>query len=61
MKRFEEINGSKFERLSHAEIKSVKGGEFCLSCMERTRKIRIGWKSKEELRQDGTPLTFPVN
>lgn len=44
MKRFEVINGSKFERLSHAEMSSVKGGaaDFCISCMKRERKIKIG-------------------
>lgn len=42
MKRFEEINGSKFERLSHAEMESVKGGDFCVSCMKRERKVKIG-------------------
>ncbi len=41
MKRFEEINGSKFERLSHAEMESVKGGDFCLSYMKRGRKVKI--------------------
>ncbi|MCM1301244.1 MAG: hypothetical protein NC226_05945 [Bacteroides cellulosilyticus] len=59
MKRFEEINGSKFERLSQAEMASVKGGQFCISCMKRTRKIRIGWKDSKEMADDGTPLTFP--
>ena len=42
MKRFEEINGSKFERLSHAEMETVKGGDFCISCMKRERKVKIG-------------------
>ena len=37
MKRFEEINGPKFERLSHAEMESVKGGDFCLSYMHEKR------------------------
>lgn len=46
MKRFEEINGSKFERLSHAEMASVKGGEFCISCMKRDRKVMIGSNNK---------------
>ncbi len=59
MKRFEEINGSKFERLSHAEMASVKGGQFCISCMKRTRKIRIGWKNADEMAKENTPITFP--
>lgn len=42
MKRFEEINGSKFERLSQAEMASVKGGRVCISCMKRERKVTIG-------------------
>ena len=42
MKRFEEINGSKFERLSHAEMETVKGGDFCISRMKRERKVKIG-------------------
>ena len=41
MKRFEEINSSKVERLSHAETKSAKGGDFCNSCMKRERKVKI--------------------
>ena len=40
------INGSKFERLSHAEMASVKGGEFCISCMKRDRKVMIGSNNK---------------
>ena len=46
MKRFEVINCSKFERLSHAEMASVKGGEFCISCMKRDRKVMIGSNNK---------------
>lgn len=46
VKRFEVINGSKFERLSHAEMASVKGGEFCISCMKRDRKVMIGSNNK---------------
>ena len=42
MKRFEVINGSKFERLSHAEMASVKGGRVCISCMKRDRKFKVG-------------------
>lgn len=61
MKRFEEINGSKFERLSNAEMASVKGGQFCISCMKRTRKIRIGWKTQEGLREENIPTSFPIN
>ena len=41
MKRLEEIKSSKFERLSNSEMNSVKGG-FCISCMKRTRKWKIG-------------------
>lgn len=40
MKRFEEINDSKFEHLSHTEIDSVKDGNFCVSCMKQTQKNR---------------------
>ena len=42
MKRFEVINGSKFERLSHAEMASVKGSRVCISCMKRDRKFKVG-------------------
>ena len=42
MKRFEVINGSKFERLSHAEMASIKGGRVCISCMKRSGKFKVG-------------------
>lgn len=42
MKRFEEINGPKFERLSHAEMESVKGGRVCIACMKRDKGFKVG-------------------
>lgn len=42
MKRFEEIKSSKFERLSQKDMASIKGGDFCISCMKRERKVKIG-------------------
>lgn len=44
MKRFDVINASKFERLSNADMSSVKGGDvyICISCMKRSRKVPIG-------------------
>lgn len=59
MKRFEIISASKFDRLSHAEMASVKGGQFCISCMKRTRKIRIGWKSPDEMANENNPISLP--
>ena len=59
MKRFEEINGSKFERLSNAEMASVKGGQFCISCMKRTRKIRIGWENAGRITRRKYTDFFP--
>ena len=50
MKRFEVINGSKFERLSYTEMAQTKGGQFCISCM----------KTQEELRQENIPTSFPM-
>lgn len=44
MKRFEEINGPKFERLSHAEMESVKGGRVCIACMKRSKGFKVGVK-----------------
>lgn len=65
--RFEVINESKFERLSKKELQGVKGG-FCISCMKRSRKIRIGGgKSKDiyyttpygdRVRLPGGTITF---
>ena len=46
MKRFEVINGSKFERLSYTEMAQTKGGQFC--------------KTQEELRQENIPTSFPM-
>lgn len=42
MKRFEEIRSSKFEKMNQAEMGSVKGGELCVSCKKRTRKVEVG-------------------
>jgi hypothetical protein len=48
MNRFTELKSSKFERLSQAELSSVKGGCICISCLKRTRKIRVGFFVKAE-------------
>lgn len=44
MKRFDVINASKFERLSNADMSSVKGGGICLLCMKRERYDKHGNK-----------------
>lgn len=42
MKRFEAIDGTKCERLSHAGMASAKGGRVCISCMKRSGKFKVG-------------------
>ena len=51
MKRFDVISESKFERMSHSDMSSVKGGGICLSCMKREKK-----KKKNGRRQSGWTL-----
>ncbi|MGV8829118.1 MAG: hypothetical protein ACWA6U_12455 [Breznakibacter sp.] len=53
MKRINVINESKFERMTHSELQSTKGGA-CLSCKKRERKIEIGWEVEIKTNTDGT-------
>lgn len=42
MKRFNVIQESKFESMSEMDMSSTLGGQLCVSCKKRTRKVEIG-------------------
>lgn len=46
MKRFDVISESRFERMSHADMSSIKGGGICISCMKR-----------QKIGKDGRPVS----
>ncbi|MBR5955463.1 MAG: hypothetical protein IK022_02825 [Bacteroidales bacterium] len=42
MKRFNVIQESKFESMSEMDMSSTLGGQLCVSCKKRTRRVEIG-------------------
>lgn len=42
MKRFDIVKESKFEKMSEMEMSSTRGGQLCVSCKKRARKVEIG-------------------
>lgn len=58
MSRMNVVMPSKFEKLSMAEMQSVKGG-LCISCVKRGRKIRIDFRFADK-RQTNLYQSIPA-
>ncbi|MDD7456422.1 MAG: hypothetical protein PUK70_09305 [Bacteroidales bacterium] len=42
MRRFNILKDSKFEKMSEQEMSSTRGGQLCVSCKKRARKVEVG-------------------